>query len=106
MRITPEQISTIVDTTHRIAGPDANVWLFGSRLDDARRGGDLDLLIESVPVASFLERSRLKNRLEHLLQLPVDVLATGLGESDSPFVVIARANAVKLNDPQHTRHHD
>ena len=98
MRVTPEQIATIIQATRSIAGQDANVWLYGSRLDDSRRGGDLDLLIESAPAAGFLERARIKNRLEQILQLPVDVLATSLGVQDSSFVAIARANAVNLNN--------
>ena len=97
MRITPEQISTIVQTTRSIAGVNAQVWLFGSRLDDARKGGDIDLLIESAPVAGTLARARIKNFLEHELQLPVDVLATCPGAKDRPFVVIARAQAVRLS---------
>ena len=56
MRITPEQTETIVKTLRSIAGPDVKVWLFGSRLDDTRRGGDLDLLIESVPAAGLVQR--------------------------------------------------
>ncbi len=106
MRITPDQIAVIIDTTRSIAGQDADVWLFGSRLDDARRGGDVDLLIESEPTVDVLTRARLKVRLEQKLQLPVDVLTVGVGAADTPFVSIARANAVKLNNPKHTRHHD
>ena len=86
MRITPEQIAIIIQTTRSIAGQDANVWLYGSRLDDARRGGDVDLLIESASAAGFLERARIKYRLEQILQLPVDVLTTSLDVQDSPFV--------------------
>lgn len=104
MRITADQISAIVQTTRNIAGQGANVWLYGSRLDDSRRGGDVDLLIESTPAAGFLERARIKNRLEQILQLPVDVLATDLNAQDSPFVAIARANAVNLMGLQHSRH--
>lgn len=97
MRITPQQISTIVQTTRSIAGVNAQVWLFGSRLDDSRKGGDIDLLIESVPVAGTLARARIKNHLEQALRLPVDILATGPGANERPFVVIARAQAILLS---------
>lgn len=97
MRISPEKIATIIQTTRSVAGQNAEVWLFGSRLDDARKGGDIDLLIESAPVAGLMERARIKNRLEQKLQLPVDVLATRPGAKDSPFVSIARAHAVRLS---------
>lgn len=97
MRITPEQIAIIIQTTRSIAGQDANVWLYGSRLDDTRRGGDVDLLVESAPAAGFLDRARIKYRLEKILQLPVDVLTTSLDVQDSPFVSIARANAINLS---------
>ena len=96
MRITPQQISTIIQTTRSIAGENAQVWLFGSRLDDTRKGGDIDLLIESVPMAGTMERARIKNQLELHLQLPVDVLATCPGTKERPFVSIARAQAVRL----------
>ena len=87
-------------TIRSIAGPDVKVWLVGSRLDDARRGGDPDLLIESVPVAGLIQRARIKLLLEQVLQLPVDILATCLGAPDSAFASIARAHAVQLDGPQ------
>ena len=46
MRLTPEQARAIVVATRELAGPDASVRLFGSRLHDELKGGDIDLLIE------------------------------------------------------------
>jgi predicted nucleotidyltransferase len=52
MRLSPDQARTIVVATQELAGPDARVRLFGSRLDDQARGGDIDLLVECPrPVA-------------------------------------------------------
>ena len=53
MRLTDDQIRTIKQLAHQIAGDHARVRIFGSRLDDAVRGGDLDLMLELPdPVAN------------------------------------------------------
>lgn len=50
MRLTDEQIQLIRQLTSQLAGCSC-VRVFGSRLDDSARGGDLDLMIElSEPV--------------------------------------------------------
>jgi len=46
VRLTPDQIALIRSIVADLAGSDAGVRLFGSRLDDAARGGDVDLLVE------------------------------------------------------------
>jgi predicted nucleotidyltransferase len=46
MRISAQQARMIREVAHEVAGRDARVWLFGSRLDDTARGGDIDLLLE------------------------------------------------------------
>ena len=47
MRLTPQQQSAIRTAVAETFGEDTNIWLFGSRVDDNKRGGDIDLLIET-----------------------------------------------------------
>lgn len=46
MRITQRQRTAIVEATREIFGEHTVVRLFGSRADDARQGGDIDLYID------------------------------------------------------------
>jgi hypothetical protein len=94
MRLTTEQINTIVNTSRTVAGVDALVWLYGSRLDDTRHGGDIDLLIE--PAISLLDRARIKTLLEQQLNLPVDILVKNPSAQENPFVAMVRAQAKLL----------
>lgn len=48
MRITPRQHEAIKTAVVELAGSEVAVRLFGSRLDDEQRGGDIDLLVSSV----------------------------------------------------------
>lgn len=47
MRLTPDQQAAIRSTAIETFGDAVGVWLFGSRVDDDKRGGDIDLLIET-----------------------------------------------------------
>lgn len=96
MRLTEHQIDIIRTTTAAVAGHGARAWLYGSRLDDARRGGDVDLLIQSTPPISLLQRARIKSELEQKLSIPVDVLAVPAAGVIGPFAAIAQARAQLL----------
>lgn len=45
MRLSPRQIALLRSSVHRRFGASARVWVFGSRVDDAARGGDYDFMV-------------------------------------------------------------
>lgn len=47
MRLLETQRQAIKTIVSDIVGPESRVWLFGSRVDDTKLGGDIDLLIET-----------------------------------------------------------
>jgi len=46
MRLSEEEISTLKTALFKLS-PQAKLYLFGSRIDDNRQGGDIDLLVVS-----------------------------------------------------------
>ena len=96
MRLTPEQIATIRATARETFGPEARVWLFGSRVDDSALGGDIDLLVESdqdIPVQALL---RTRARMEYAMHLPVDLVVQTPEHQPGPIANIARLTGVRL----------
>ena len=69
MRLTNQQAQAIRQIACELAGPQARVRLFGSRLDDAGRGGDVDLLLElpSAVDQPALLAARLSTRVSRLM---------------------------------------
>ncbi len=66
MRLPPDYQSVLTRLAGQVFGPQAEVVLFGSRLDDAAKGGDIDVLIQlDAPVA---DKGRLSARYNALLQ--------------------------------------
>lgn len=77
MRLTDHQIQVIRNVASQIAGDQSRVRVFGSRLDDMARGGDIDLLLElPEPVDNpALLAARMSAQMSRLLNgRRVDVL--------------------------------
>lgn len=96
MHLTPEQTRQIRACLHQQFGPTTQVSVDGSRLDDAGRGGDVDLLVETERPVMLRQRALAQMQLEQSLQLPVDLLVVQRGGPDTAFTRIARAKALPL----------
>ena len=72
MRLTSKEVEIIKNQVYKIF-KDAEIYLFGSRVDDNLKGGDIDLyIITKNP--SFAKKLRLKTTLEDLLFKPIDIV--------------------------------
>lgn len=99
MRLTKEQAHIIRHTTQQRFGPDARVWLFGSRTDDNAKGGDIDLLIETPePLENaFRESVGIETDLQIALgDQKIDILLLQPDSQPSPIHQIARKTGIEL----------
>ncbi|AJP48553.1 DNA polymerase III subunit beta [Rugosibacter aromaticivorans] len=77
MRLSQKTQQIIRDTVQEIFGVDAEVKLFGSRVNDAARGGDIDLLVELPSITAEVERKTMQLIARLQLRIgdqPIDVL--------------------------------
>jgi len=58
LRLSKEDANTIARCTREVFGESAVVRLFGSRVDDKRRGGDIDLYLEIPDREDWLSAKR------------------------------------------------
>jgi predicted nucleotidyltransferase len=99
MRLTPQQIQTIKQATTDIFGPEVRVWLFGSRAYDRKRGGDVDLMIETNRAVENepMLAARLSARVSRSMQgRRVDVIVLAPGSTTRPIHREALSRGVQL----------
>lgn len=76
-----------------------DVLLFGSRVDDHARGGDIDLYLEidGVDTSMLIALRRcLRFRLEEALDMPVDIVLQQRSAPDKLVSTIAKEYGIKL----------
>ena len=102
MRLAPADLAAITAAAQAVLPAGSRVMLFGSRTDDSRRGGDIDLLVEPpAPLdarAQVQLRSSLAARLYRLLgERRIDILVAAAAEpSDRLVLAEARRQAIEL----------
>jgi len=98
MRLLDSQMDSIKTVISRHAGNGCRVYLFGSRLNDQARGGDIDLLIETARHLSRMQRARLKMAIESAVGLPVDLVVRAEDKTPTAFQRIAKLHSAILID--------
>jgi predicted nucleotidyltransferase len=73
----------------------AQIWLFGSRVSDREKGGDIDLLI-LLDRLTFADKLEIKRFLfERMDEQKIDIVISS-PDQQVPFVNIALENSVRL----------
>lgn len=98
MRLEPGEVKAIKAAATHAFGPNAVVRLFGSRADDSRRGGDIDLHVELADeVDEFRARSRFEENLfARIEEQRVDVVVRQRNAPLSGIDMIAHRDGIVL----------
>lgn len=93
MRLKDFEQRAIVSTVKGL-DPSARVYLFGSRVDDTKKGGDIDLLILSDTLSREDKRA-VKTKLYELIgEQKIDIVLAA--DDSDPFVKLALETGVRL----------
>jgi predicted nucleotidyltransferase len=99
MRRSPDQVQAIRHAATASFGDDTAVWLFGSRVDDAKKGGDIDLLVRPAPTAAdqpFAKKVRMLTLLERLLGERKIDLVIEQPHDPRPIVQVAHTTGIQI----------
>lgn len=94
MRLTEDEVNTIKNSALSL-DKHAHVYLFGSRADDSKRGGDIDLLITSKKLVKQDLRIIRWHFFDHFGEQKMD-LVLDPGDSNHAFINMIKPKAVKL----------
>ena len=93
MRLSTDQIQAIRQAATAAFGQGTSVWLFGSRVDDTKKGGDIDLLVcpqahtaedanvrqqgfmQKIKMLTLLERNLGERKVDLVVEQPQDMRA-------------------------------
>jgi predicted nucleotidyltransferase len=98
VRLSAREVDAIKAAAREAFGEDAVVRLFGSRADDGRRGGDIDLHVEADPaVADLRHEVRFRSLVWQALdEEQIDVVVAARGQASRWIDCAAMRDGVVL----------
>ncbi len=95
MRLSEKEKQAIEGAIHRF-DPDAEIWLFGSRVDDRGRGGDIDLAVLSRRIQRK-ERHAIRHEIcERIGEQKIDLVVAA--DRSDPMLAVAVSKGVPLGE--------
>lgn len=93
MRLKDEEIQIIKQAVLGL-DPAAKIFLFGSRVDPNKKGGDIDILVLSQTLQEIDSLKILKIIFERMEEQKIDILIAP--DARDPFVKLALSQGVEL----------
>jgi predicted nucleotidyltransferase len=95
MRLTLFEIENIIKLKNKYFGENSKIYLFGSRIDDAKKGGDIDLFIEYEKDDKYDKKNEFLIDLESVLgEQKIDVV---LSKDKNRLIEIESRKGMELN---------
>ena len=97
IRLKDEEIEIIKEVAIEIFGEDAKVYIFGSRVDLTKKGGDIDIFIETQKEVSLNQEIEFLAKLELKdIERSVDVLIKAKNRDNKPIFEEAKRTGVLI----------
>lgn len=101
MRLSNTEINIIKQVACEIWGTKTKIYLFGSRTDDSKKGGDIDLFVDLVadydPKTIMLQKAEFLSKLDILLgEQKIDLLVSTSYNNQLPIIKTAKTKGVAL----------
>jgi len=99
MRLTENQKVQIRNAVFEVVGSNAEIRLFGSRLDDNAKGGDIDLLVtlkEPIEQSAYMAAKIAAKIMIKLNEQKIDVIIEAPNLSKLPIHDVARQSGVMI----------
>ena len=94
MRLKDYEVRAIKDSVHSL-DKNARVYLFGSRVDDKKRGGDIDLIVVSEKM-NYKDKLRIyTNIFKKLDEQKIDIILYN-GKDDNFFIRDSLKESIQL----------
>lgn len=97
MRLTNNEITVIKSSATSFFGSGARIFLFGSRTDDSRKGGDIDLYVEAEHPVQLQDKISFITHLKMTLgDQKIDVVVNAPNKKDQKIFHEARNAGIEL----------
>jgi len=73
MRLTKKEINKIKQIIYKYLGDDSKIYIFGSRLENNKKGGDIDIFVKTNN-NDISKRLLTKAKLKQALFKPIDLI--------------------------------
>jgi predicted nucleotidyltransferase len=95
MRLSTEKIENLKESITTIL-PNSKIYLFGSRVDDFKKGGDIDILIVANRRLDFREKAKIeRNFFEKFGEQKLDLISFEYNTNNA-FKSVALQEAIRL----------